>query len=242
MKSLSDRIRCLCARAFGTAPRRLILSRHDEAQSLFTHSCAQPSIGLPLVNGRRRSANGACPKSELSMSSTHACRRLVTGPVVGVSVNATALCGSGVAAASGQAGIAASQVSATISSASQPGLAESSKPVVKRGGAQPGLVEAIQRAEAPEEREPAPAPEQAPSAPPPAQATPEPAPVRQAPAPAPVWRAPAPVRQAPAPVRVAPAPAPAPATAPAPQGPAPIKIHPNLPVVPQDPIPLNPFG
>ena len=39
-----------------------------------------------------------------------------------------------------------------------------------------------------------------------------------------------------------PQPAPAPAPAPAPQGPAPIKIHPNLPVVPQAPIPLNPFG
>lgn len=238
MESLSDRIRCLCARTFGTAPRRLILSRHDEAQSLFTHSCAQPSIGVPLVNGRRRSANGACPKSESSMSSTHVRRRLVTGPVVGVAVIATALCGSGVAAASGQAGIAASQVSATIGSGSQPGLAESSRPVVKRGGAQPGLVEAIQRPEPPKEGKPAPEPEPVPSEPQRVQVAPAPAPVRQDPAPAPVWRAPAPVRQAPAPVRAAPAPAPAPA----PQGPAPIKIHPNLPVVPQAPIPLAPFG
>lgn len=160
------------------------------------------------------------------------------GALVGATTALIVLGVAPIALAATQPGLeeAAAQLKGSISATTQPGLVESSQPVVKRGGTQAGLSEAIRRVEPPKELEPepAPAPEPAPSAPQQAHIVPAPAP-----APAPVWRAPTPVRQVPAPVQAAPAPAPAPVQ----PAPARIDISPNLPVVPQAPIPLNPiFG
>ena len=88
-------------------------------------------------------------------------------------------------------------------------------------------------AQVPPEAAPAPAPVRQAPVPGTAYRAPAPAPVQQAPAP--VWEAPAPVQQAPVPVRPAPAPV---QQAPAPE---PFRLVPQLPVVPQEPIPLNPI-
>lgn len=40
-----------CARAFGTAPTRLIPSRFDEARSHQEHTCILPIVGARLVSG-----------------------------------------------------------------------------------------------------------------------------------------------------------------------------------------------
>lgn len=190
------------------------------------------------------------------------------GGAIGAAAAVVAFSGMYVALAASQGGIEESQAPATPAATVQPGLETAqqptrsasatkakAKPVTQRRAAptkQPGLTEAVRevtKIDKPDERRkrasdaasleaspPSPAPVQLPS-----QAAPAPAPVRQAPGPVTVYRAPAPVQQAPVPVRQGPAPvqqAPAPVTAPAPEA---VRLVPQLPVVPQEPIPLNPI-